>query len=76
MKTILKIIYFITHQFLSFVWHPISWDVLFFILTDHGKAIKGTILQRFPDDDFKDYPFPSAVELVCKNFGIKKKFNH
>lgn len=35
---------------------------------DHGKSIKGTIIQRFPEGDFKDYPFPSAVELVCSKF--------
>ena len=38
---------------------------MFFFLIDHGKAIKGTILQRFPEDDYKDYTFPAAIELVC-----------
>ncbi len=31
---------------------------------DHGKSIKGTILQRFPEEDRKNYTFPAAVELV------------
>ena len=37
----------------------------FVYFLDHAKKIKGTIIQRFPEEDLKDFPFPAAVELVC-----------
>jgi len=40
----------------------------------HGKAIKGTILQRFPKEDYKDYAFPSAVELFCQPSGWQASY--
>eukprot|EP00794_Sanderia_malayensis_P018071 gene18071-19880_t len=35
----------------------------------HGKPIKGTILQRFPEGDQKKFAFPTAVELFCQPAG-------
>ncbi|XP_065070584.1 myotubularin-related protein 5-like [Rhopilema esculentum] len=40
----------------------------------HAKKIKGTIIQRFPEEDLKDFPFPAAVELFCQPGGWQASY--
>ena len=38
--------------------------LLFLLNLDKDPALKGKVLFRVPEDDLKDAPFPSGIELV------------